>query len=134
VAVRTERVRLPVPYRDRLTRWLTPFREQEELESLAEELRERADPRCTLRVTLEGILAGMDEAGMARALEELREEMTDRFASLEFDRRGVGLEPGRADLFARFRDRLRERDEISGARGEELEHRALEIAARALKQ
>jgi len=125
---RMERVRLPVPYRRRVRRWLTPFEEERELEALAGELREAADPECSLRVELEGVLAEMDERTLRERTGGIREELARGYAGVEFDLRSVGLDPGRAGLFRRFRERL---EEEVGDR-EALRRRALEIAARAL--
>lgn len=129
--VHVEAVRLPVPYRERLVRWLTPFEEAEDLERLEAELDERADPHCSLRVELDGILAGMDEAELSDRLEALQARREDRFAELELRSAGVGLDPGRADLFRDFLRRLEEREEAASR--PELRQRTLEIAARALK-
>lgn len=128
-----EAVELDVPYRDRIHRWLTPFREREELDALADELRRRADARCSMRVELDGVLAGMEETEVAGALADLEDEIAGSFAELAFDRDAVGLDPARADLFREFRRRLDEREEAGGHAGERLRHRTLEIAARALK-
>jgi len=146
-----EPVRLPVPYRRRLVRWLTPFEEAADLEALEADLEELADPGCSLRVELEGILAGIDEAGLRERVEALEAAWRDRYAALEVRPGGVGLDPGRADLFRDFRRRL-ERRLAEGARevaGEGadggagtpgidlgrpgLRQRTLEIAAKALK-
>lgn len=132
-----ERVLLPVPYRRRLTRWITPFHEHEDLQAVEEELEELADDRCELTVVLEGILAEVEEEQLRRETDELQERFGARFGGLEFDLRGVGLDPARADLFREFRRRLER--ELDGADpGEEfgtaeLRQRALELAARALK-
>lgn len=128
--VRVEAVRLPVPYREKLVRWLTPFEEAGDLERLEAELEERADPDCSLRVELKGILAGMDESELSDRLERMREGWRDRFRELDVRSAGVGLDPGRADLFRDFRRRLEAREEAARP---ELRQRALEFAARALK-
>jgi DNA repair exonuclease SbcCD nuclease subunit len=131
---RVERVRLPVPWRDRIERWLTPFEEAAELDALEAELRERGDPGCTLTVELEGVLAGMDEAELRRRTEELAAELSDAYAGLRFERRGVGLDPARADLFREFRQRLEAWADEEGERPDGgVRRRALELAARALK-
>lgn len=131
---RVERVRLPVPWRDRIERWLTPFEEAAELETLEAELRERADPDCTLTVELDGVLAGMEEAELRRRTEEMAADLADAYAGLRFERRGVGLDPARADLFREFRERLEAWEDEEGERpAEELRRRALELGARALK-
>ena len=132
-AAEVEAVDLDVPYRDRIARWLTPFREREELDALADALRRRADARCTMTVELDGVLAGMAETEVAEALEELGEELGGAFAGLTFDRDAVGLDPARADLFREFRRRLDDREVAGDHDGERLRHRTLEIAARALK-
>ncbi|MFB6240574.1 MAG: exonuclease SbcCD subunit D, partial [Gemmatimonadota bacterium] len=84
--VRAEAVRLPVPYRDRIRRWLTPFREEEELDALAEILSERSDGRCAMRVTLDGILAGIGEDELRRRLDDISEELGPRFRELDIRR------------------------------------------------
>lgn len=127
---RVEAVRLPVPYREELSLWLPPFEEEVGLERLEAELEERADPRCSLEVELEGILAGLDEAELRERADELRDRWAPRFAGLEIASAGVGLEPGRAELFRDFCRRLEEREEAGRP---ELRQRTLEIAARALK-
>lgn len=126
-------VRLPVPYRDRLERWLAPFEEAAGLDALEEELRERADPGCTLEVRLDGILAGTSEADLRERTEAMVGELEGAYAALSFDRQGVGLDPGRADLFDDFRRRLEAWEGEDGPPDEALRHRALEIAAIALK-
>lgn len=131
--VRTERVRLPVPFRDRIERWLTPFEEETDLAALEAELRERADARCTLEVDLQGILAGISEAELRERTEAMAAELDGAYAGLAFDRKGVGLDPARADLFREFRRRLDAWEGEGGRPGEELRHRALEIGAMALK-
>ncbi len=128
-----ERVRLPVPYRDRIQRWLTPFEEEAELDELAEELRERADAACTLEVKLDGILAGISEVQLRERTEAMASELGDDYAGLAFHRDSVGLDPARADLFREFRRRLAAWEGEDGPPDEELRHRALEIAAQALK-
>lgn len=129
-----DRVVLPVPYSEKIVRWLTPFREEEELEELADELRDRADGACSMTVVLNGILAGIEEADLRATLERLGDELSEGFARLEFDRDAVGLDPARADLFRDFRRRLEERASAGDGPDEGLRHRTLEIAARALKQ
>lgn len=150
-AVAVEPVGLPVPFRRRLVRWLTPFEEATDLEALEAELEELADPDCSLRVELEGILAGIDEAELRARVEALEADWRDRYDALEVRPGGVGLDPGRADLFRDFRRRLErrlegaERGEPGETAGESaggpgidlgrpgLRQRTLEIAARALK-
>lgn len=129
--VRVEAVRLPVPYRERLVRWLTPFEESDDLERLEAELEERADPDCALRVELEGILAGLDEAELSDRIEAMGAEWEGRFQGLEIRSAGVGLDAGRADLFRDFLRRLEEREEAASR--PVLRQRTLEIAAKALK-
>ena len=130
---RTEEVRLPVPWKDEIRRWLTPFEEAEELEALEAELRERADADCSLTVELDGVLAGIDEQELRRRTETLADELADRYAGLRFERKGVGLDPARADLFDEFRRRLEAwEDEDGGRPDEDVRRRALELGARAL--
>lgn len=130
---RTEAVRLPVPWKDEVHRWLTPFEEAEELDALERELRERADPDCTLTVELDGVLAGLDEEELRRRTEALADELADGYAGLRFERRGVGLDPARADLFDEFRRRLEAwEDEEGRPPDEDVRRRALELGARAL--
>lgn len=135
---RAEAARLPVPYRDRIRRWLTPFREEKELETLAEALAERSDERCSMRVTLDGVLAGIVEDELRRRLDEIEERLGPRFRELEIRRESVGLDPRRADLFRRYRERLEERVR-AGEAGDapavdaEVRERVLELGARALK-
>lgn len=135
VEVRT--VELPVPYRARLRRWITPFREIRDLEALADELREAADPRCTMEVVVDGILAEVTEEELRRRTDEIRDELAPGYAALETSLRGVGLEGGRADLFREFRRRLdeeiRERRDEGQALDDEIVQRALAFGARALK-
>lgn len=133
-AAEVERVVLPVPYKEEKTLWLTPFREEQELEGLAEELRGCADPDCSMTVELSGILAGIEETELRASLEAMEEELSGQFAALEFDRDAVGLDPARADLFRDFRRRLEERASADDGPDERLRHRTLEIAARALKR
>lgn len=134
-----EPVRLPVPYRQRLERWLTPFREDEGLEELAADLERARDVNCSMRVTVDGVLAGLAEEELRRRLDELAERFGDDYRELEFRRRSVGLDPERADLFRRFRERLSERMR-AGREGEtgsvepEVRDRALELGARALEK
>lgn len=125
-------VELPVPYRRRVTRWLTPFEELEELEALGRELEAEADADCTLRLELDGVLAGITEQRLRQRTEELTGELRNGYADVELRLSGVGLDPARADLFRDFRRRLEERDDAGGT-GSELGRRALEIGARALK-
>lgn len=132
--VEVDRVVLPVPYRERIVRWLTPFREEEELDELADELRDRAAGECSMTVELTGILAGIEEAELSAALEGIHDDLAGSFAGLEFDRDAVGLDPARADLFRDFRRRLEERASAPDGPDEELRHRTLEVAARALKR
>ncbi len=133
-AAEVEAVRLPVPWRDEIERWLTPFEEEAGLEALADELRERADPDCTLTVELEGVLAGMDEAELRRRTEAMADDLADAYAGLHFERKGVGLDRARADLFREFRRRLEGWEDEEGRRPEEeVRRRALELGARALK-
>lgn len=134
-------VELPVPWRARLERWITPFEEREGLEALAAELEEVADPRCHVRVRLDGILAEMSEVELRSAVDELRQRLSSSFGSLELEIESVGLDPARADLFRDFRRRLETRFEAEpmaadlppGAPPERVARRALELAARALK-
>ncbi len=130
-------VRLPVPWRARIERWLNPFEERAGLESLAAELEEVADPLCDMRVRVDGILAGVSETDLREAADRVRERLAPSFAKLEFDLASVGLDPARADLFRDFRRRLEARLEADRAEGmdrrETVERRALELAARALK-
>ncbi|MFW6191856.1 MAG: metallophosphoesterase family protein [Gemmatimonadota bacterium] len=135
VEVRT--VELPVPYRTRVRRWITPFREIQDLEALADELRESADPRCAMEVVVDGILAEITEEELRRRTDEIRDELAPEYAALETSLRGVGLEGGRADLFREFRRRLdeevRKRRDDGASLDEEIVHRALAFGARALK-
>lgn len=136
--VRVERVGLPVAYRDRLERWLTPFREERELAELEDELRGARDERCHMRVRVDGVLAGISEEELRERLEGLRDRLEGSFRELEFRRESVGLDPGRAELFREFRQRLEERGGADGddggtAVGPEVRRRALELGARALK-
>lgn len=132
--VEVEALRLPVPYRDRTSVWLTPFEEEAELEALESRLREEADPLCSLEVRVDGILVGLDEEALRVRIDRLEAELEGRWAELEFDLQGVGLDPGRADLFREFRRRLESWEEEGGTRPDpELRRRALEIGARALK-
>jgi DNA repair exonuclease SbcCD nuclease subunit len=131
--VEAETARLSVPFRDRMERWLTPFEEEAGLDALEEELRERADPACSLEVRLDGILAGMSEAGLRERTEAVAGELEDAYADLSFDRGSVGLDPARADLFREFRRRLDAREGEEGPPDEAVRNRALEIAALALK-
>jgi DNA repair exonuclease SbcCD nuclease subunit len=132
-----EPVRLPVAWRARRERWLTPFEERAGLEALAAELEEAADPLCHMRVRLDGILADMTELELREAVERLRERLGGSFAALDIELEGVGLDRARADLFRDFSRRLDERLEAEGASGdprtEAVARRALELAARALK-
>lgn len=132
-----EAVRLPVAYRERLLRWLPPFREAEELARLADELREGSDPACRLEVTLDGILAGMDEEGLRREAERLEERLRSAYASVTVETRAVGLDRARADLFREFQERLEERaraEEESGSPlPSDLRQRVLDLGARALR-
>jgi len=134
---RLEAVRLPVPYRARLERWLTPFEEEEALDALERDLESAADPACSMRVRLDGILAGMSEVALREQTESLAGRMGGSFRELAFDLDSVGLDPARADLFRDFRRRLDERLERERADEErpdpEVGRRALELAARALK-
>lgn len=135
VEVRT--VELPVPYRARIRRWITPFREIRDLEALADELRDAADPRCTMEVVVDGVLAEITEEELRRRTDEIRDELAPGYAALETSLRGVGLEGGRADLFREFRRRLdeevRERRDEGQALDDEIVQRALAFGARALK-
>ncbi|HKK07836.1 MAG TPA: metallophosphoesterase [Gemmatimonadota bacterium] len=130
-------VRLPVPYRERRERWLDPFEEESGLEALERELEEAADPACSMRVRVDGILAGMTEAAVRTRVEALAERLGPSYAELAFDLEGVGLDPARADLFRDFSRRLDERLEAAAQEGEPIDagvgRRALELAARALK-
>lgn len=127
---RVEAVRLPVPYREELELWLAPFEEEAALERLEAELGERADPLCSLEVELEGVLAGLSEAELRERVDGMRDRWADRFDELGIVSAGVGLEPGRAELFRDFCRRLEEREEADRP---DLRQRTLEIAARALK-
>lgn len=131
-----EPVRLPVGYRERLTRWLRPFREEEDLEELEEELAGRADDLCSLEVTLKGILVELEEDELRERVERTEERLGPSFDALDFALEGVGLDPARGDLFRTFRERLDERAEAARREGGPLEpevrQRALELAARAL--
>lgn len=131
--VEADPVRLPLPYRDRVARWLTPFEEDEALDALEEELRGRADPDASLEVELEGILAGMSEAELRERTAAMAAELDGAYAALTFDLQSVGLDPARADLFREFQRRLEARAEDGAAPDRAVRHRALEIAAMALK-
>jgi len=134
-------VELPVPWRGRLERWLTPFEEREGLEALAAELERAADPRCHLRVRLDGILAEMSEVELRAAADELGRRLSSSYGSLEIELESVGLDPARADLFRDFRRRLESRFEAGptaaglppGLAPDRVARRALELGARALK-
>lgn len=134
-------VELDVPYRDRLERWLPPFDEEAALAELERELEERADPRCRLTVRIEGILAGLDEAALRERADRIVETRGAAFGELAFDLASVGLGEELVGLFRDFRDRLAARERAEPGPGEaeappladELRHRALEIAARALQ-
>jgi len=136
-SARFEAVRLPVPYRERVERWLTPFEEPAGLEALERTLEEAADPACSMRVRVDGILAAVSETELRAWADDVRERIGPGFAALAFDLDSVGLDPGRADLFRDFRRRLDERLERAGEAGERIDpavgRRALELAARALK-
>lgn len=135
--VEVRAVELSVPYRARIRRWITPFREIRDLEALADELREAADPRCTMEVVVDGILAEITEEELRRRADEIRDELAPGYAAVETSLRGVGLEGGRADLFREFRRRLEEEVRTRRAEGrsldEEIVQRALAFGARALK-
>lgn len=135
-AATAEPVRLPVSYRERTTRWLRPFAERDDLQQLEDELSERADPLCSMRVTLEGVLVELEEEELREAVEGMEERLGPSFDALEFRLAGVGLDPARGDLFRTFRERLDEHAEAAEQEGAPLEpevrHRALELAARAL--
>lgn len=124
-------VELPVPYRRRVTRWLTPFEELQELDALERELKDEAEDDCDLRLELDGVLAGISEQRLRQRAEELAAELREGYREVELRLAGVGLEPALADLFRDFRRRLEEREEAGP--GSELGRRALEIGARALK-
>ncbi len=135
---RVERLELPVPYRERTEHWLTPFREEEGLEELEAKLERAGDGRCSMRVTVDGILADISEDGLRERLEVIRGRLEDDYRELEIRHRSVGLEPERAELFRRFRQRLDERvrageDDGGAAVAPEVRDRALELGARALK-
>ncbi len=135
---RIRRLELPLPYRGRIEQWLTPFREEEGLEALEEELRRKQDGRCAMRVLVDGILADLSEDDLRDRLDGLRDRLEGDYRELEFRRRSVGLEPERAELFRQFRERLDERvraGEEGGAPAVEpgVRERALELGARALK-
>lgn len=136
-AVQLRTLELPTPYRVRLERWLTPFREDRGLEELAGELREAADARCRMEVIVDGILAELTEEELRRRTDRLREELAPQFGALEVKLRSVGLEGGRADLFRDFRRRLDDEVRKREAEGETLDaevvRRALAFGARALK-
>ena len=130
-----------MPWRARLERWLTPFEEREGLEALAAMLERAADPRCHMRVRLDGILAEMTEVELRSAADQIRQRLSSSFGSLELELESVGLDPARADLFRDFRRRLETRFEAGppaaelprGLPPERVARRALELAARALK-
>lgn len=130
-------VELPVPYRVRLERWLTPFREERDLEDLADELRDAADPHCRMEVVLDGVLAEIAEEELRRRVDRMREELSAAFDTLEVTLRSVGLESGRAELFRDFRRRLdeevRKREASEDPLDDEVVRRALAFGARALK-
>lgn len=135
---RVEPLELPVPYRDRIERWLTPFREEEGLEGLEEAMDEARDGRCAMRVVVDGILADLSEEALRDRLDEIRGRLEDGFRELEIRHRSVGLEPERAELFRQYTERLEERvragDEGGASAVEpEVRDRALELGARALK-
>jgi len=135
---RVERVRLPVPYRDEIEQWLTPFDEEEGLAALEEALERAGDGECAMRITVDGILADLSEDELRERLDGIRDRFEDAYRELEIRRRSVGLEPERAELFRQFRARLEERVR-AGESGEaasvepEVRDRALELGARALK-
>lgn len=135
---RVERLDLPVPYRDEIDQWLTPFREEQGLDALEEALERARDERCAMRVVVDGILADLSEDSLRNRLDEIRDRLEDDFRGLEVRRRSVGLEPERAELFRQFTERLEERVR-AGEEGEEspvdseVRDRALELGARALK-
>lgn len=137
VEVEVRTIELPVSYRARVRRWITPFREIRDLEALADELRESADPRCAMEVVVDGVLADITEKELRRRTDEIRDELTPEYAALETSLRGVGLEGGRADLFREYRRRLekevRKRRDEGQALDEEIVQRALAFGARALK-
>lgn len=134
-------VELDLPYRSRTERWLPPFREERALDDLEERLAREADPRCHLEVRIEGVLAGMTESELRERTDRIRAACRDDYRGLDFDLAGVGLDEELVELFRDFRDRLDRRelgvpgpDESEGpALTDELRHRALEIAARALQ-
>jgi DNA repair exonuclease SbcCD nuclease subunit len=132
-----ETVRLPVPWRARRERWLSPFEERAGLEALAAELEAAADPLCDMKVRIDGILADLSEMELRQAADRVRDRLAPSFASLELDLASVGLDPARADLFRDFRRRLERRLEADRSEGVErsdaVRRRALELAARALK-
>lgn len=136
-AVEVRTVDLPVSYRIRLERWLSPFREAGDLERLAGELRDAADPLCRMEVVVDGVLADLSEEELRRRTDRMREDLGPAFGGLEFQLRSVGLEGSRADLFREFRRRLDEEVGRREAEGDPLDertvHRALALGARALK-
>jgi len=135
---RVQRLELPVPYRDRIEQWLTPFREDEGLEALEGALERKSDETCDMRVVVDGILADLPEDELRDRLDGLRGRFEGDYRELEFRRRSVGLDPERAELFRQFRERLEERVR-AGEEGEasavepDVRERALELGARALK-
>lgn len=147
--VSAETLRLPVPYRDRHEHWIDPFEEARCLALLDEELGERADTRCALRVTVTGILAELSEIELRERIQELQSAHAASYRELSVRAEGVGLDPELAELFADFRHRLEELpedaeafEEVSGERSpaagslsrESVRGRALQLAARALKR
>lgn len=135
---RVQRLDLPVPYRDEIEQWLTPFREEHGLDDLEGALERARDERCAMRVVVDGILADLSEDALRNRLDEIRDRLEDGFRRLEVRHRSVGLEPERAELFRQFTERLEERVR-AGEEGEasavdpEVRDRALELGARALK-
>lgn len=135
---RVQRLELPVPYRDRIEQWLTPFREDEGLEALEGVLERKSDETCDMRVVVDGILADLPEDELRDRLDGLRGRFEGDYRELEFRRRSVGLDPERAELFRQFRERLEERVR-AGEEGDasvlepDVRERALELGARALK-
>lgn len=132
-----EAIPLAVPYREVLDRWIHPFDEERSLEDLRSRLLEMADDRCSLRVRLDGVLAGLTEEELRSRIDRLTEELAPRFASLEVSPEGVGLEPRLAEIFRYFREELARRERAEEEDGRpipsEVSHRALQLAVEALK-
>lgn len=133
-----EEVELPVGYRRRHEVWLRPFQEEEDLRQLEFHLRESADPRCALRVRVDGVLTGLTEADLRTRIDGLESDLGPRFARLEIEPHGVGLEPGFGEIFAHFLRELEQREREAESEGRPLSplvsRRALQLAAEALKR